>query len=107
MILRWKHRKAQLTAALFFVMSAARPAFAASTGIDAVDQGGQAMVLICAGLAGLATVALFALAVWEFFKHRSIPLAASELLGAVLCGAIATHPNESLSAVHLTAALVK
>jgi glucose-6-phosphate-specific signal transduction histidine kinase len=88
------------------LLESAAPAFAGSTGLAAMDSGSSTAVTFLGGLAGMATLALIGLGIWDFVQHKNFIRAGFELVAVVACGIVATHATETAAMFGISGALV-
>jgi hypothetical protein len=100
-----KLKVATPVAAVIMVMSA-QGAFAAATGITAIDGIQAAVTALVQGLAWFATIVLFAVLVWDFISHRNVGRSMFELLGVVLLGLIASNAAQVATLFNIAGATI-
>jgi len=88
------------------VLATAAPAFAASSGIAAVDGASASIVKLLQVIAGIAFLVLVGLSIWEFLAHRAMMKAGIELAGAIIVGLIAFNMQSVATTFGITGAFL-
>lgn len=98
---------ALIVSCVAIVAASADPAFAASTGLAAVDTGKSAATTAIQGIAGIGAIVLIGVLVWDYVQHRNLRNALIEFVGVIIAGLIAANAGAVAGVFGLGGALIR